>query len=434
MNFERFFYESLANLQRYLDNRPINLGGSEGEGGGYDGRPAGFLGFLPQSRIAYDTSEASSSGILYQDSPSLVDNLNHIRYRINEISNSASFSGVDIKYQGILFAPHIRTINFDGLVNISDAGNNEVEVMIIPSGSTSANLTVPSGVYNVDLSSQIDGIKNNFVINDNFIPASLEIYYNGIYQHNFTTVSGGFVTDFVPTSGDSLVVNYNKMMDVVATTSFDHQHLYNRDADDAHPQYFKSADALNTFYTKDEINTIVSPVVAFSGLLPAQRGELIVGNSAFGFSKLQSPTSSELVLISDLNEPLGVRWTPYSSTSNFLHQQIILTIVGANLYENGVKPLRIYTQITGLNPHIEEILFYLATAPVYQDLRLAIRRNGNNIITAGYVSLDVGQNFKSITAGFDNTINYDDYFQIEIVQGDVMAADLVVHIRFVSEI
>lgn len=69
--------DSVKNSSRF---QTLNLGGVSGASGGGGGPLGGFTGQLPQKRVAYDTSEeaklttASGSG-------SLLDNLNHIRYK-----------------------------------------------------------------------------------------------------------------------------------------------------------------------------------------------------------------------------------------------------------------------------------------------------------------------------------------------------------------
>ena len=74
-------FRELERLKRSIEIAPINLGGVVGPSGGVDGRPGGFLGYLPQTRITYDETElgtATTSG-----NPNLLDNLNHIRGRID---------------------------------------------------------------------------------------------------------------------------------------------------------------------------------------------------------------------------------------------------------------------------------------------------------------------------------------------------------------
>jgi hypothetical protein len=62
-------------------------------------------------------------------------------------------------------------------------------------------------------------------------------------------------------------------------------------------------------------------------------------------------------------------------------------------------------------------------------------KNGSNILTTpNYIEIPVGQKIKTINTGFNDSITYNDYFQLEISQGDITASDLTVHIRIVSEV
>lgn len=64
----------------------LNLGGTEGEDGGSGGPPRPIIGQLPQKYVSYDTSEGVTPelyGVTRSGwSNSLLDNLNHIRYRM----------------------------------------------------------------------------------------------------------------------------------------------------------------------------------------------------------------------------------------------------------------------------------------------------------------------------------------------------------------
>lgn len=75
--------ELIESTARNLRAVPLNLGGISGPGGGNGGPPAGFIGLLPQYQVAYDTTEAATLDTV--GSGTLVDNLNHIRYRINTL-------------------------------------------------------------------------------------------------------------------------------------------------------------------------------------------------------------------------------------------------------------------------------------------------------------------------------------------------------------
>jgi hypothetical protein len=82
-DFSYTIIEFINNAVKSASMKPLNLGGINYSGGGYGGPPGGFVGVLPQTRVAYDYSELSYSGIP-SSGVSLLDNLNHIRYRIEE--------------------------------------------------------------------------------------------------------------------------------------------------------------------------------------------------------------------------------------------------------------------------------------------------------------------------------------------------------------
>ena len=63
------------------------LGGSSGSAGGTGGPPGGFIGKLAQGYVCYDTTEAEA----ITGTTSLVDNLNHIRYRINVMEETGEY-------------------------------------------------------------------------------------------------------------------------------------------------------------------------------------------------------------------------------------------------------------------------------------------------------------------------------------------------------
>lgn len=80
------FYDRLVDMQNQTILRTRSesfwLGGGAGPNGGEGARAGGFIGKLIQRAIAYDTTEAGTLA----GSGNLVDNLNHIRYRINLMS------------------------------------------------------------------------------------------------------------------------------------------------------------------------------------------------------------------------------------------------------------------------------------------------------------------------------------------------------------
>ena len=92
-DYERRLFSYLENIRSYVVTRPMVLGGVSGATGGSGGPPGGYIGVLPQYRVAFDSTEAEvwtlpGSGL------SLIDNLNRIRYRI--ASAETTLSGVTV--------------------------------------------------------------------------------------------------------------------------------------------------------------------------------------------------------------------------------------------------------------------------------------------------------------------------------------------------
>jgi len=85
-NLENQLYEYFASMQAWNNTRPLNLGGVSVPSG-TGGPPGGFIGQLPQNRVTYDFVEASNSG-MPASGWSIIDNLNHIRYRITVLEDS----------------------------------------------------------------------------------------------------------------------------------------------------------------------------------------------------------------------------------------------------------------------------------------------------------------------------------------------------------
>ena len=80
---------------RYQAARPLNLGGVASASGGGGGPPGGFIGRLPQSRVAYDNLEIGTS-FTPASGMSLFDNLNHIRGRIDVLEMSSGGAGTGV--------------------------------------------------------------------------------------------------------------------------------------------------------------------------------------------------------------------------------------------------------------------------------------------------------------------------------------------------
>lgn len=85
-DFNQTFFDYLNMVKAQMKAQPLILGGVGGTGGGGGGPSGGFIGVLPQKRVAYDSTEAESNATI--SGGTLVDNLNHIRYRINILEDN----------------------------------------------------------------------------------------------------------------------------------------------------------------------------------------------------------------------------------------------------------------------------------------------------------------------------------------------------------
>lgn len=107
--FEQIFFNYFEQFKRLQEATPLVLGGVSGAGGGTGGRPGGFVGYLPQTNVAYDMTEAES--LYVPDSgASLLDNLNHIRYRLANVEGISA--GLAVYEDGIEIASGVTILDF----------------------------------------------------------------------------------------------------------------------------------------------------------------------------------------------------------------------------------------------------------------------------------------------------------------------------------
>ncbi|KKN52731.1 hypothetical protein LCGC14_0609680 [marine sediment metagenome] len=216
--FTTQFFSYFDSLKRILKTLPLNLGGVSASGGGSGGPPGGFLGYLPQTQVAYDLTEASLSGWVEEGavnasgvvvSGSLLDNLNHIRYRIEQIEPSGVNAGIAIYDGDELIATGITIVNFDDGLDVTQINVDKVRV----TSTLDASGATTSGIYNEELTSQIPASGNLYTTSEIFLIESLIVHYNGLRQNlteDYTEESDNqsFITVFSPVSGDELIVDY----------------------------------------------------------------------------------------------------------------------------------------------------------------------------------------------------------------------------------
>lgn len=419
MQYEMNNFNYFDTLVRFLRAQPINLAGIAAPSGGQGGG-AGYIGYLPQTRVAYDETEAASP--LTAVSGSLLDNLNHIRYQITTLSGIAA-GGVIIEEDGVVVASGVTVLDFINDFQVTEVTPTSVTVALV----AASGVVALSGVHNEDLTSQIDGGTQHFDLANVFHPGYLRLYYNGLRQDgNFTADGdfGGFSLDFTPQVGDALVADYD-----VAVSGYGGTYGH------THSQYVTLTFLESNYYTDDDVNDILDNKadnvhthieaditdlahdatsiqgVPVSGIIPADESVLQYDADTL----VWSPTSLSGVL------------------SRTIHQQTIFSIEGTNMAaaDQGVKPLKMYVHDVGFDCQLEEVFCAVGTAPGAADLHIDILKNGATVFnTPEYLTLPVGSGYAARGNFSDAQLAKDDYLQFELVQGDSTASDLTVHVRF----
>jgi hypothetical protein len=123
------------NLKSQMKLYPVVLGGYAASGGGAGTPPGGFVGWLPQTRVTYDKSEAATSGVP-PSGQSLLHNLNRIRYRLTVLESGGS--GIDIKDDGILEGSSITVLDFDTNLDVAVVGDTATITATVSGGGGDA--------------------------------------------------------------------------------------------------------------------------------------------------------------------------------------------------------------------------------------------------------------------------------------------------------
>lgn len=239
------------NLQNKWFAAPINLGGVTGEDGGSGIPIGGLIGQLIQSKVAYDTTEASTL-FTPVSGASLVDNLNHIRYWIDTVSGgggSSTFLDLtdvdESSYTGFEGYSVVVNTGEDGLefVNVSGGGGTDTKKVMVSSDDTTEGyledklyggnfVTIttitPGGneQSRIAVAMSLDDLEN---VTFTDLEEGQSVVYEGLGEWINATISGGGeaytfvyddVTSQIPAAGDnyttaatpasgSLVVNLN---------------------------------------------------------------------------------------------------------------------------------------------------------------------------------------------------------------------------------
>jgi hypothetical protein len=144
MSFENQFFDYFNILEQKLKLRPLNLGGVSASGGGGGGPPGGYVGMLPQYRVAYDNAELESNDLL--GSGNLIDNLNHIRYRLSHVEDAGIVTGegVTLKQGGTIVASGVTVIDFIN-ASVAEKFGSPHEIIVTCSGGGSGESLTATG-------------------------------------------------------------------------------------------------------------------------------------------------------------------------------------------------------------------------------------------------------------------------------------------------
>ena len=127
--FEQQFFEYLKTLERNIKASPLYLGLGSGAG-------SNIIGTLPQTRVSYDSVELASS--LTPFSPSLLDNLNHIRKDIETLSavpSGESFIPGHVIYDDTIELEQREKLVLSGagVTIVDNVSNDSTDISIHPS-------------------------------------------------------------------------------------------------------------------------------------------------------------------------------------------------------------------------------------------------------------------------------------------------------------
>ncbi len=166
--FDYTILEAINNAFKTIKASPLILGATES---GFGGPPGGYVGYLRQNRVSYDPFELATpfsplSGL------SLVDNLNHIRYRLFvlevasggagipggidkelQYNNLGTFGGILLRYTEDLGGPNFtlkaETFSSNGISPIISAGDGA------PSGGNGGYLALYAGDSPIDVGGDV---------------------------------------------------------------------------------------------------------------------------------------------------------------------------------------------------------------------------------------------------------------------------------------
>ena len=227
MSFEYQYFEYLSRLKSAQSVKPLNLGGVSSSGGGIGGPPGGFLGYLPQIRVAFDESELASS-FTPTSGESLLDNLNHIRYRLQELESGVSFTGINVLKDDILLASGILNLNISTNMDVTVLG--DTATLTSSGGSGSGGHTIQDSTSsftqrtNLKFTGSLVGVSddplNNATVVNILSPSGEDTALFTFYSDGVLVPVSGVSETFVPVTSGSItkIVGHLKTLGSGTTT------------------------------------------------------------------------------------------------------------------------------------------------------------------------------------------------------------------------
>lgn len=403
-NFENQLFELMSSMQAYNNARPVNLGGASGPGGGGGGPPGGFFGQLPQSRIAYDTSELNTWG-LPASGWSILHNLNRIRHRISDLElvlSGGSASPLDVYWNNSPVSSNVTVINFEGSINVVETSPGQVTITITASGSGgltgggNGNYYFPIEHY----TSTTSGIIENVVAG-----AIPDVDWQLLNQ--YPILQSGSINIYLYCDTASHQSSPQWVDYYIA--------IFNEDGDEYFNEGWKSISlAGNNKYS--EVLHLAGPinVTPFDGLWFDAHHHVGSGTDGAYIYGVLITTSG---IISGGSSP---------SQSN---RQTIFTVAGDLSIVN--NPLRIYNRL-GSNQTISEVFLAVNTAPAGSGILVDIHKNGTTIFTnqSNRPTIISGAYTGNTTTVDVNTWSSNEYLTAHIDQigSSTPGSDLVIHV------
>jgi hypothetical protein len=194
--FDRNIIDLIESSARNFKALPLNLGAVQGSGGGIGAPPGGYIGWLPQTRVAYDEEELAT--LATSPSGSLLDNLNHIRARINAVEASGVGGTVTVVDDNTSSTyTLIDTLHFVGSgVVVTDLGGGDVQIEIDATGGGGLSEATADTLY-----LRLDTANNPLTNSLDIIPTAADTY--GFYVE----VQGDATVADIEQYGGSVQVN-----------------------------------------------------------------------------------------------------------------------------------------------------------------------------------------------------------------------------------